>query len=657
MEFKGNAAVNYNGSVSNHPTIFDNVGWVRGTTLAHGEWGAYLWVIQNQIAFKSSTSAWWRVSTNGFPVAITNVIVGSLGTYPATTDVVDIGPHLDEATNNFPGNNQSESREFYVDITNVYYQLIIPDIWITPRSAMTCVGGSNVQFVVTGTNIPLGVSWSLIPDLSGSGGAEILSNGAWRTEIMPENVGTNYIVRATSKVYTNFCDQVSLTVLKVESIEWETYPGNTALDTCPKNGGKRILPDKQTPTDSSAADRKKVRIKAKITPAVSGQTVYFRVFDVDDPSSSASPVDSNDGSGATGADNYGTDGGLSETSATTDSSDYATVQFTVSMQPGDNFRAFASCSDSALNALTQSEVDSGSIPAGIEQSDMLTVWRRLWLEFDSMGTWPSSGDEKNFDEGLIDSVLTNTPQQGQSTLNLNNKLTDEADRYEGGFIVIDGNITNTVLNNTDNLVYDDDVVVAGIVSTSVVGKTYTIYDDDAVQIGSRAPRMMPYTLSGGTLINTAFADAYIKPESVPAEYIDNDVPFNRNLEGVIEWPSVVGSHKDLSDAEDFWLVYLLAAYQSEVATDYDPDTGNPQIIKGEAQDAFNRGAIYVEPIRELENVPVYPRQEEEHSVVHEIGHEGGGSHSDGGIMADGAPVNENQFTPLTIKTFREEQSF
>ena len=226
-----NAALVYNGTTSNYPgKIFDNVGWVRGTKLAHGEWGAYLWVIQNKIVFQSSTSAWWQASTNGFPVAITNVMVGSLGDYQAMSNVVDVGPHLD-ATTNYPGANQSDTKEYRVDISNVYYQLSIPDIWIAPRFAVTCIGGSNVQYTVTGTNIPQGVTWSLIPDLSGSGGAAIQSNGAWQAEVTPENVATNYKVRATSKDNTNFYDQVSLTVVKVDIVETNIYVGATNTTT------------------------------------------------------------------------------------------------------------------------------------------------------------------------------------------------------------------------------------------------------------------------------------------------------------------------------------------------------------------------------------------------------------------------------------------
>lgn len=217
-----NAAMAYNGTPSNYPgKTFDNVGWVRGTRSVSADWGAYIWTLQNKITFQSSTSVWWT-STNGIPVAISNVMVGSLGDYGPVSNVVDIGPVI---PSNFPGANCSDSGTYQVDITNVFYQLSIPDIWITPRDAVTCVGGSNMQFTVTGTNIPQGVTWSLIPDLSGSGGAAIQSNGVWQAEITPGNVATNYKVRATSKDNTNFYDQVDLTVFKVDIVESNVYVG------------------------------------------------------------------------------------------------------------------------------------------------------------------------------------------------------------------------------------------------------------------------------------------------------------------------------------------------------------------------------------------------------------------------------------------------
>lgn len=216
-----NAALVYNnGTPSNYPgQIFDNVGWVRGTKSHKGEWGAYLWVLQNRIAFKSSETNLWVSPSNGFPVAITKVMVGSLGDYGPMEAVVDIGPHLAAATNNFPGANQSESREFYVDITNVFYQLSIPDIWVTPLYAVRGFGGSNVDYSVTGTNIPNGVTWLLTPDGLTSGAVIQVSNDWHYASVTPGNVATNYKIRVTSVDNTNFYVEVNLYVCDVESIE------------------------------------------------------------------------------------------------------------------------------------------------------------------------------------------------------------------------------------------------------------------------------------------------------------------------------------------------------------------------------------------------------------------------------------------------------
>ena len=43
-----------------------------------------------------------------------------------------------------------------------------------------------------------------------------------------------------------------------------------------------------------------VRVRATINPPAEGRTVYFRPFDVDDPSSATDPIDKNDGAGARG---------------------------------------------------------------------------------------------------------------------------------------------------------------------------------------------------------------------------------------------------------------------------------------------------------------------------------------------------------------------
>lgn len=154
-------------------------------------------------------------------MAITNVFVGSIGNFPAGTDTNDIGPSLILATN-FPGADYGEAKEYKVDITNIFYQVAIPDIWITPREAKSSVGSSNVQYSVFGMNIPTGVTWSIIPVLTN--GAEIYPSNDWHyASVAPGNVATNYKVRATSVDNANFYDEAVLKVFKIDIVETNVY--------------------------------------------------------------------------------------------------------------------------------------------------------------------------------------------------------------------------------------------------------------------------------------------------------------------------------------------------------------------------------------------------------------------------------------------------
>jgi len=180
-------------------------------------------------------------------------------------------------------------------------------------------------------------------------------------------------------------DTVNLTVYAVEDLTWEPYPGNAQLD--PKDGGRRIFPDCVSVNDSYAGDRPKVQIKATVTPTAEGLPVYFTSFDVDDPSTDEAPVDPN---GSVGLDNRGEPkvGTLLSQSAETDEDGKATVTFVVTMNLGDNFRAAASCNEEALNLVTQAQADANSPPEGVAMTDVLTVWRRLHVEFDTMEAPP-----------------------------------------------------------------------------------------------------------------------------------------------------------------------------------------------------------------------------------------------------------------------------
>ena len=79
-----------NGQVHSN-AVYDNTGWVKGVREEYGQWGAYLWLLQNHITFQSSPTNVW-VSPFGVTNTITNVLVGTIGDYAPITTVTDVGP-------------------------------------------------------------------------------------------------------------------------------------------------------------------------------------------------------------------------------------------------------------------------------------------------------------------------------------------------------------------------------------------------------------------------------------------------------------------------------------------------------------------------------------------------------------------------------------
>ena len=120
---------------------------------------------------------------------------------------------------------------------------------------------------------------------------------------------------------------------------------------CPNNGGRKIFPGKLEPSDEHPEYRREVDLVATVVPAVPGETVYFEVWDVDDPFDQLhGPGGADDipnvhtlDEDASGPDNRGgVDPGVGTYTASTNADGEARVTMTVSVQPGNNYRAEAS---------------------------------------------------------------------------------------------------------------------------------------------------------------------------------------------------------------------------------------------------------------------------------------------------------------------------
>jgi hypothetical protein len=189
-------------------------------------------------------------------------------------------------------------------------------------------------------------------------------------------------------------------------------------------GGSRIFPDAPAPGEQP---RRTIRVRAQITPASENVNVYLRSFDVDD---SSGLFDTGHG-----ADNLGpevrSDGvpkeGRFETSNTsqvtlqTNAQGVAVGTFVVTMQPGDNFRIAATTKQEVASRLTVDKrnikdpqngrtltEENAGTPEGETalMSKLLTVWRYLHVEVDSMTPPPNSDQdpERNFIQGTIASI-------------------------------------------------------------------------------------------------------------------------------------------------------------------------------------------------------------------------------------------------------------
>jgi len=186
-------------------------------------------------------------------------------------------------------------------------------------------------------------------------------------------------------------------VIGVSTVEWETFSDNTPLDN------NKIFPGKKDPGDISWDKRRKVWVKVTLVPmpqAASGP-IYCSRWDPDDPSADPT-LDTN---GDAGGDNFNDGTGLNKAGEiifappNANGAGHWFAQFKVSRQPGNNFTIAVSTCEDRLDELTQLKLDSGDIPRGVELSPILTTWRKLWIEQDSMAAVATTGSEMNHVEG------------------------------------------------------------------------------------------------------------------------------------------------------------------------------------------------------------------------------------------------------------------
>ncbi len=492
-------------------------------------------------------------------------------------------------------------------------------------------------------------------------------------------------------------------------VSWKAVDGFDNVEThidpwTMKANGNKVFPDYKNPDDTEI--RHKLEVRIQTSPAYEGKAVFVKAFDVDDSTSedfdheesSTTPViDTNGKSGDDNLNDYlntpktgqfwtGSAWGTNKAEGVIDAEGKAKFIFKVGMQPGNNYRVVASLIDEDMYDGVQASNpaapkylgpelhQNGSAPA----SPLLTVWRRLWVENDSMAAIPmdSFGYKRNdlsYDLGSP-VILTKLSDGTNTTLGIPT-ITDQSsfsNLEKGRMIVqsIERNVIGTSTFGNTNL-----VTVSGDLSNVPLGSGFRLYDDDDFGLDS-AP------LPRNDLVDSFMKD-FFKPSFI--EVVDAGtfnprkfVPFEPNDN--LQYFTVVNDSKDLTEKDALWISQLTAAYQFGYADDGDPNDELPVLGGTRVFGNYEHSTVFVESCREefdsdfrlVADQGVNPQVAAKALVLlkkyitatatHEIGHQpgtdeiGDEDHAEGGLMREGGtdPNNPEEFvfSPKSIHRFR-----
>jgi hypothetical protein len=276
------------------------------------------------------------------------------------------------------------------------------------------------------------------------------------------------------------------------------------------------------------------------------------------------------------------------------------------------------------------------------------------------------GGEKNHVTGTAAEYIHPYDGKNQTWINLGQRFPDEMndeDMYEGGTFTTLGGETKpyTILKyqaaswpDYDQMVVQEDC--------SADTHAYLVVDDDDAAHFPRRPLL--------DKVDKIFADCYIEHADDgggdPA-WSDQDTPFDRN---VSPFAFAAGDRESgNAEANAWWVVYILGAYQWDVSEDGDPDRMRPDgpgdgesVTLGVTQPYFyQRSYIFGEVLRDSAAIAGATSDVvEAQTVVHEIGHQvlESGDHTPHTIMNETLPVPpaEEKFGPQDIANIRNSVS-
>lgn len=510
---------------------------------------------------------------------------------------------------------------------------------------------------------------------------------------------------------------------QVKSLTYEPVLSLIDDNTNP-GGGSRIFPDKSSPQESAAdtALRAKVSVRAN-TSYPPNTTIHFKSFDLDDPSTD-SIIDVN---GLIGNDNRGNrgtpqsagilspsagSGTINTISAVTDANGIARVDLTVTKHPGDNFMVAASADQTYLNGIVVNEIGlrdaaGTALPTlKAKNTGMLTVWRKLHIEADSMTIVTNNHISGKVINTYIDGEVSHCGPNGSSLcmkerqrVCVDQTLTEplfadgsplrSQNRFQGGQLIINS-VRYNVEYNGGELACKNFVDLGETQRVNVpAGTAFTLYDDDdwnnndgSIFDGDESfedIEPLPditykFIQSSGDPSKNVFAPAYIMPVIDGGGNPNNNqsnVKFLLNLEpGPDAFQAQVQSRMGSAgnESSDFWVVYIQLGYQPSVDFDNDPNVegarGGITPFPGNEEDSFTDSVsgpnvpigaqasmAFLETMRDKDKVDGFDWMIR--TVPHEIGHQmalrGDDRDSLLGLMA---PSGALAFVPAHINVLR-----
>jgi hypothetical protein len=467
---------------------------------------------------------------------------------------------------------------------------------------------------------------------------------------------------------------------------------------CPNNncaGGLRIFPDKNI--NNPTQNRKIVRVKAILggtSTETNGLKLTFKAFDVDDPSSDAT-IDPNNNLGddnrpTAGGGTFSTDpnqpGTASEiTVGVPVNTSEAFVYLTVTMQPGNNVVVAATTtgvmSDVSIDGTGLKDASGNSLPTNtFKRTELLTTWRKLHIEVDSMGAVTGNKVEGTFPANKKIGNGTKTLDVSPSPSSL------EPNRFENGRIKIGNKFypiiaSNPTANPPVNANTVNTVTIFNNQGTFSItaGDMFTLYDDDdmnnndgtnldgdtlpspgedvpmpdiCLMQGENMPSWSNCAVQGNgdNPATNVFASAYIRPIYDIGDN-NNSVSFVGNVSA--DTGAAVRNLFDFDQIStetdtEFWTAYLLGGYQHTIAEDEDPEIEPAGSTLGITDDNTVGSVVFME----VNGPKECPEQIIDCSIaatsVHEISHLLNTDDGDGGII-DGINLS---FSPTSLAKMR-----